>query len=254
MFNRENIVWLYLVGIVVLMVVVFFVGKDYFLPVISGERSADIETGFVFEDPPSFTLDLTQDYRARLNTSYGAMTIDLFEQSAPENVNNFVFLARRGYYDGTYFHRLVPGFFVQGGDRNTLNDDPTDDGYGSPGYIVPDEVNWDSLNLTADQREELAASGYESREGLQSQPLKRYAVAMANAGSDTNAAQFFIILAADNDIRLDQMQGRYTVVGEVIFGRDVLLELGASEIDAQNPLVPRPVRRLNVNSIEILTI
>jgi cyclophilin family peptidyl-prolyl cis-trans isomerase len=253
MFKKENIVWLYFVGIILMLAVVFAVGKDYVLPIVSGDRTTRVETGFVYKNPPTRTIDLNRDYRATLKTNRGNIVLDLYENAAPNNVNNFVYLANQNYYDGTYFHRLVSDLFLQGGDRNTLNDDPADDGFGGPGYILNDEINWNANGYSDIKRTELTAAGYTSNTKVTSKPLRKYSVAMANSGVNTNGSQFFIMLAADQDTRLQQMDGRYTVIGEVILGRDVLQDIAAIEVDAANPLVPRPIRKVVLYDVEIFT-
>lgn len=253
MFKKENIVWLYFIGILIMMVVVIYSGKEYFIPVILGTRDTNIETGFVYSDPPKTTINRDLDYRADMVTLKGTITIDLFEKAAPINVNNFVFLSQQNYYNGTYFHRLIPSLFIQGGDRNTINDDPSDDGFGGPGYIVKDEINWDTNAFDEAKRQELTAAGYKSTEGLYSRPIRKYSVIMASSGPDTNGGQFCIILADDDDPRLYEMAGRFTVIGEVIFGKENLIKLANTEIDARNPLVPRPIRKLTISDINIYT-
>jgi cyclophilin family peptidyl-prolyl cis-trans isomerase len=253
MFKKDNLVWLYFVGILIMLVIVFLVGRDYIVPIVSGSRTSQIDTGFNYTRPPAFSLDTAKDYRSRINTNNGTLVVDLYESAAPNNVNNFVYLAQQKFYAGTYFHRLVPGLFIQGGDRNTLNDDPTDDGYGSPGYVVNDEVNWDALSFDAAKRTELNAAGYTSAAGLSSIGLKKYALAMASAGPNTNGSQFFFILAENEDPRLYQMSGKFTVIGEVILGREILNRIASSEVDATNQLVPRPIRKLIVQDVEIYT-
>lgn len=251
MLKKENVVWLYFIGIIVMLIIVAWAGRDYFIPIFLGDRGTNIQTGFVYEDPPEMNINTDLDYRAIIDTFAGNITVDLFETAAPLNVNNFVFLSNNGYYRGTTFHRLVPDFFIQGGDRNTLNDDPSDDGFGGPGYIVRDEINWDTLGLDDETRNQLIAGGYSSEEGLFSRPIRKYSVVMANSGPDTNGSQFFIVIAEDDDPRLDEMQGKYTVIGEVIFGKDILLNIADTDVDATNPLIPRPIRRLTIQNINI---
>ena len=84
-----------------------------------------------YDRPPEMALDPDKDYHANLLTEKGTIRIKLFAEEAPETVNNFVFLAREGYFDGTTFHRVIEGFMAQGGD-------PTGTGSGGPGYVIPD--------------------------------------------------------------------------------------------------------------------
>jgi cyclophilin family peptidyl-prolyl cis-trans isomerase len=121
---------------------------------------------------------------AVLNTNHGAIDIELFPDDAPKTVENFVKLARDGFYDGVVFHRVIPDFMIQGGD-------PTGTGSGGPGYSFEDEFN--------------------------QHQVVRGALAMANAGPNTNGSQFFIV-TTDAAPWLD---GKHTVFGKVTSGMDV---------------------------------
>ena len=253
MFKKDNLVWLYFIGIVVMMIIIFFAGRDYIIPYATGRGDLEFETGFVYSRPPSLTINTGLDYKAVVETNLGTFTVDLFEDAAPNNVNNFVFLAENNYYNGTYFHRLVPGLFIQGGDRNSLNDDPADDGFGSPGYIVEDEINWDAYDFSEAKEAQLEAIGHTSDGEVNSIPLRQYSLAMASSLPDTNGSQFFIVLASSDDVRLTEMAGKYTVIGEVSTGRDVLRRLSSTEVDASDAVVPRPVRRLVINDLDTYT-
>jgi cyclophilin family peptidyl-prolyl cis-trans isomerase len=129
-------------------------------------------------------LEADKTYTATLDTSHGKIEIELYPQDAPVAVNNFVSLAREGFYDGTPFHRIVKGFVIQGGD-------PTGTGAGGPGYKFQDET---------------IAKDYEAG-----------TVAMANAGPNTNGSQFFICLT---DLR-GRLPKNYTIFGKVTEGFDV---------------------------------
>ena len=117
---------------------------------------------------------------ALLDTAHGPITIRLRPDLAPESVNSFVFLAREGFYDGTTFHRVIPGFIAQGGD-------PTGRGHGGPGYRLPDE--------------------------LSAAPFEAGAVGLANSGPGSNGSQFFIALADAT-----HLDGRFTYLGSVAEG------------------------------------
>jgi len=132
------------------------------------------------------------NYKAIIKTSLGDMTVDLFEKESPITVNNFVFLASEGFYDGTIFHRIISDFMIQGGD-------PEGTGRGGPGYNFPDEFN--DINLV------------------------RGSLAMANSGPDTNGSQFFIV-TVDATPWLD---GKHTNFGEIIDGFDILEKIEAEE-------------------------
>jgi cyclophilin family peptidyl-prolyl cis-trans isomerase len=145
---------------------------------------------------PDDVIDLLKSYTATLTTEKGDIQIELLTEQAPVTVNNFVFLARQGWFDGVTFHRVLPGFVAQGGD-------PTGTGFGGPGYYIPNEV---VPELTFDA------------EGL---------VAMANSGPDTNGSQFFITLGPAPDLN-----GRFTIFGRVIAGLDVAKALAPRDPQA----------------------
>jgi cyclophilin family peptidyl-prolyl cis-trans isomerase len=135
------------------------------------------------------TIDLEAIYLATLRTEKGEIKIELFASKAPKTVNNFIFLAREGYYDGTTFHRVLSDFMAQGGD-------PTGTGGGGPGYIFEDEFHPD---LRFD------GAGY---------------IGMGNRGPNTNGSQFFITFGPT-----DYLTGRHTIFGKVVEGMEVVLSL-----------------------------
>jgi cyclophilin family peptidyl-prolyl cis-trans isomerase len=139
--------------------------------------------------PPSGALDLTKSYSARVKTERGEIVCELFAADAPLTVENFVTLARAGFYDGTTFHRVIAGFMAQGGD-------PTGTGSGGPGYSFRDETS---------------ARRRHDGPGV---------LSMANAGPNTNGSQFFLTFAAT-----PHLDGRHTVFGRVTSGIDVLRSL-----------------------------
>ena len=136
--------------------------------------------------PPPLAIDQNKSYTATFLTSRGEIVADLFPKDAPNTVNNFVFLAREGFYDGTTFHRVIADFMIQGGD-------PTGTGRGGPGYNFADE--------------------------LKSNPRKHQvgSLSMANAGPNTNGSQFFI-----THIATDWLNGKHTVFGQVRSGQDIV--------------------------------
>jgi peptidyl-prolyl cis-trans isomerase B (cyclophilin B) len=136
--------------------------------------------------PPSMTLNVNKKYTATFKTSRGEIVCDLFAQDAPKTVNNFVFLARDKFYDGTAFHRVIADFMVQGGD-------PTGSGRGGPGYRFEDEFK---------------GNPHKHQVG---------SLSMANAGPNTNGSQFFITHVATN-----WLDGKHTVFGKVVTGQDVV--------------------------------
>jgi cyclophilin family peptidyl-prolyl cis-trans isomerase len=151
-----------------------------------------------YSAPPPMTIDESKEYYATVKLAKGGeFVIQLYPDKAPITVNNFVFLAREGYYDGTTFHRVLADFMAQGGD-------PTGTGGGGPGYQF---VNEDS-DLTFD---------------------KAGVVAMANAGRDTNGSQFFITFGPQ-----EYLNGGYTIFGQVIEGMDVVMDIRLRDPE-QNP-------------------
>lgn len=138
--------------------------------------------------PPAMEIDPKKSYEAHMETDKGTMVIELFADKAPKTVNNFVFLARQGFYDEVIFHRVIPNFMAQGGD-------PTGTGGGGPGYEFQNEDS----DLTFD---------------------KAGVVAMANAGRDTNGSQFFITFGPQ-----EYLNGDYTIFGQVVEGMDVVLDI-----------------------------
>src|SRR3974390_2062704 len=140
-----------------------------------------------YSAPPAMSIDTNQKYTATLNTSRGEIVCELFAKDAPKTVNNFVFLAREGFYNYTVFHRVIADFMVQGGD-------PTGTGRGGPGYRFEDETR--------------------------KNPNKHKvgSLSMANAGPNTNGSQFFITHVVTN-----WLDGKHTVFGKVKSGQDVVL-------------------------------
>ncbi len=136
-----------------------------------------------YASPPPMSIDPSKRYTATIETSAGTMTAELFPGDAPKTVNNFVFLARDGFYAGVIFHRVIPDFMIQGGD-------PTGTGSGGPGYKFADEKV--------------------------SRPYSRGTLAMANAGPNTNGSQFFVMHA---DYGLPPS---YTIFGKLTSGEEVV--------------------------------
>ena len=134
---------------------------------------------------------------ATIQTNHGTIELELFDEDAPATVDNFVKLARDGFYDGVVFHRVIPDFMIQGGD-------PTGTGSGGPGYTFDDEAN--------------------------DRKVVRGVLAMANAGPNTNGSQFFIV-TADACPWLD---GQHTVFGRVTAGMEVVDEISTLERDARD--------------------
>ncbi|HXF83951.1 MAG TPA: peptidylprolyl isomerase [Anaerolineales bacterium] len=145
--------------------------------------------------PPPMQIDPKKKYKAHMETDNGVMVIELFADKAPKTVNNFVFLAREGFYDGVIFHRVIADFMAQGGD-------PSGRGFGGPGYRFEDEFHPD---LKHD---------------------KRGVVSMANAGPNTNGSQFFI-----THLPTPHLDNRHSVFGQVVEGLDVLMSIPPRDPD-----------------------
>jgi cyclophilin family peptidyl-prolyl cis-trans isomerase len=141
-----------------------------------------------YTECPPLTIDQNRQYIATINTVKGDIVVELYPDAAPLAVNNFVFLARNGWYDGVTFHRVIPGTVAQAGD-------PSGTGFGGPGYAFQNEES----DLKFDQ------------EGL---------MAMANAGPDSNGSQFFFTFGPS-----PQWDGGYTIFGQVIDGMDIIQTL-----------------------------
>ena len=147
-----------------------------------------------YNKSPEMIIDPARHYTAVIETNKGNMTIELFADAAPKTVNNFVFLAREGFYDGVTFHRVIENFVIQGGD-------PTGTGRGGPGYTFEDEVQGNP------HRHETGT------------------LSMANAGPNTNGSQFFICHSPQ-----PHLDGRHTVFGKVSAGMDVVNQIEEGDI------------------------
>ena len=144
-----------------------------------------------YSTPPPMTIDTSKQYTATIKTEKGNLVLKLFAKDVPVTVNNFVFLAREGFYDGTTFHRVIPGFMAQGGD-------PTGTGRGGPGYSFADEFT-----------KHTHVAG---------------ALSMANSGPNTNGCQFFITYTPQHPLN-----DKHTVFGQLIEGMDVLKKIKSGD-------------------------
>ncbi len=251
MFKENKEFWLYIIGTVIMLIVIYLVVNNYQFPFV-GFLTDQGRDSLVYNQLPLMQLEEGKDYRARIATNNGDILIDLYEDKAPQTVNNFVFLAEEGYYQDVSFHRVIRDFLIQTGSRTTLDDDPSNDAMGEPGYVFDDEINWDSLGLSMEQRQTLEEAGYSNDTHVESRRLEKYSVAMANAGPDTNGSQFFIVLADDTDSRLRVLQGRHTVFGTIIGGYDVLRTINNAPIEnEEDDSVSRPRGNYFIEAVEI---
>ncbi len=253
MFKQENQIWLYLIGILILFGILIAASANILVPVVRSGNIGLLFQSAKFSQRPDFTINTGLDYFADVQTSKGTFTINLYAKNAPQNVNNFIYLANNGYYTDTQFHRVVPDLLIQGGDRNTLNSDPTDDGKGRTGYLIEDESNWDSLDLPKDQRTRLSGLGYASKTGVESSKFKKYSVAMANGGPNTNSSQFFIITANSDDSRLPSLDGEYTIIGEITSGKDVVDVINGVQVNNPTSNAPTPVEPITFQKVTVYT-
>ncbi len=198
---RHNRVALIVGAIALLLIVILVVW------LVVGRGSAPAQTTATPEgvagmkqwtSPPEMQIDVSKTYYATIKTDIGDIRLQLFADKAPKTVNNFVFLARQGYYDNTIFHRVIAGFMAQAGD-------PTGTGRGGPGYRFEDEFHPDLKH---------------DSEGI---------VSMANAGANTNGSQFFITYAPQ-----PHLDGAHTVFGKVVSGMDVARALQVRNPDDPN--------------------
>jgi cyclophilin family peptidyl-prolyl cis-trans isomerase len=148
-----------------------------------------------YPKPPDMVIDPKKKYTATFKLDKGDIVIELFTDKAPKTVNNFVFLARDGFYDGVTFHRVIPDFMAQGGD-------PTGTGMGGPGYKPADEFHPDLKD---------------NKPGI---------LSMANAGRNTNGSQFFITFAPT-----PWLDGKHAVFGQIVKGMDVLRSITVRDPD-----------------------
>lgn len=164
-------------------------------------------------NPPEMEIDKNKTYQAVLETDKGEIIIDLFAQKTPITVNNFVYLARKGFYDETFFHRVIKGFMIQGGD-------PNGDGTGGPGYKFDDEP-------------------FEGE-------YQRGVVAMANAGPNTNGSQFFI-MHQNYPLPKD-----YVIFGKVTKGMEVVDKIANSAVETgpsgenSTPVEPTIIKKATI--------
>jgi len=164
------------------------------------------------KQPPAMTIDKTKHYTAILKTSEGEITIALTADATPITVNNFVSLARSGFYNNTIFHRVIKDFMIQGGD-------PNGDGTGGPGYTFADEPFTGTYT--------------------------RGTVAMANAGPNTNGSQFFILQA---DYPLPK---QYVIFGRVVNGLDTVDKIATAPVTTNHGENSKPVSPVKIQSVEI---
>ncbi|MED4582211.1 peptidylprolyl isomerase [Brevibacillus choshinensis] len=172
-----------------------------------------------YEKAPAMQIDKAKTYQAKISTTMGDITVDLFAKDAPVAVNNFVFLAKDKFYDGITFHRIIKDFMIQTGD-------PLGSGIGGPGYTFEDELN----------------NGHTYEAGV---------VAMANAGPNTNGSQFFI--GTGKDVEGLKNSPNYTIFGKVSGGMDVVQKIAGTKVknNPQTGEQSTPEQTIKINSVTI---
>ena len=164
-----------------------------------------------WNQPPEMEIDTAKTYHATIKTNMGDIRLELFDDAAPKTVNNFVFLAKNDFYDGTIFHRVIDNFMIQGGD-------PTGTGRGDAGYKFEDETR-----------------GNPHRH-------EPFTLSMANAGPNTNGSQFFITERAT-----PHLDGKHTVFGRVVEGQEVVQEIS----DVAKDRGDKPIQDVMIEDVVI---
>jgi len=213
MANRKRAPFLYLIIVVAAVMVIAGCGKNG-SGIGKGDSAAASAKLMNWDKMPDMQIDLDKSYLAKFKTTKGDFTVKLFTEDAPVTVNNFVFLAREGFYEGLTFHRIIESFMIQSGD-------PKGNGYGTPGYSIPDELSTDIK--------------YE--EGI---------VAMANASKPNSGGSQFFICTGPDAANLNR-EPNYSIFGKVESGMDVVKAI--SETPLKNNL---PSEKIVINSIEIV--
>lgn len=175
-----------------------------------GQKETDRQTSF--DQPPEMEIESAKSYEAKIETSKGDFTIELFAKDAPVTVNNFVFLARHRYFEGIVFHRIAPDFVIQTGD-------PTGTGFGGPGYSFEDELD----------------TPHKYEPGI---------VAMANSGPDTNGSQFFVC-TGERSLSLNSIPN-YSIFGKIKEGMDTVLAIGSTPVSGEVPLETVTIEKVTI--------
>ena len=173
--------------------------------------------GYVADDKKVNKIMIENTQTLTIVASSGNISIELYPDQAPKTVENFVKLAKDGFYDNTKFHRVIKGFMIQGGDPYTKGEDTSVYGTGGPGYKFEDEAN--------------------------DLPMVAGMLAMANSGPNTNGSQFFIITAGETP----WLVGKHTVFGKVVSGMEVVLAIENSRVN-ENDL---PITPVIINKIDL---
>ncbi len=213
--EHKKTLWLML-GMVAVFGALFFMVSGQMDSFLGGLMPGYNDSEGAWKKPTRANIASNTDYKAKLVTSMGDITIDLYELDTPYTVTNFVYLAENNFYDGLTFHRVVGDVLIQGGD-------PKGDGSGGPGYTFDDEIRNTSV--------------------------VKGTVAMASGKADSNGSQFFIV-TKEAQPHLDRTQ---TVFGEVVEGMDVVSAIAAVEVkDNGTGEISKPVNDVVIEDVEII--
>ena len=213
--KKEVILLLFIIGFIAVAYVLMLSGEKSIKKNMSTSKITEptvTPTQKQFSSAPAMEIDVKKSYTAVIKTNKGDITVQLFTADTPKTVNNFVFLARKNFYDGVIFHRVMKGFMIQGGDPDGI-------GTGGPGYAFADEF---VPNRVFD------------KPGL---------LAMANSGPNTNGSQFFITVA-----QTPWLTGKHTIFGEVTKGMDVVKAIETVQTGEGD----KPIQDVTISHIDIL--
>jgi peptidyl-prolyl cis-trans isomerase B (cyclophilin B) len=188
-------------------------------PDISTSEAVPMLPSFLRKDADATDILREQNDKVIMKTNLGDITIALYNDDAPNTVENFLYLASKNFYDGVKFHRIIKDFMIQGGDPNSKNDDWSTHGTGGPGYKFADEIN--------------------------THKLVKGSLAMANSGPGTNGSQFFIVTAAATP----WLDGLHTNFGEVTDGWEVVEAIEAMETNGRD----HPLTDVVIKDIELIS-
>jgi peptidyl-prolyl cis-trans isomerase B (cyclophilin B) len=257
MFKQEGSFWLYYVGIIIMFLVLFYIAEY----MINAGRPTAITTGSgsattTTSATPRVTLNSTQSqggnmvtysssslYTAEFATSLGVFNVTLFAKNAPNTVANFIDLANSGFFNNSKLYKVIPYSYAQGGSPNNQPN-------GGPGYTIPDENDWDSLDYNEDLRVELRQQGYQSTKRLASVDISKYVLAMADPYPNSSGSQFYIILSDQINPVVKALKGKAMVFGRVSDNYSILDEIATSEVNMSGGY-PKPIQDIVIKSIKI---
>ncbi|HAZ16808.1 MAG: Peptidyl-prolyl cis-trans isomerase [Parcubacteria group bacterium GW2011_GWA2_43_13] len=201
------------------IVMLFFMTMSVFTGCLKGGQSQPVSERNEREDVAGTKISSPAP-RVRLTTTEGEIVIELFAETRPKTVQNFISLTESGFYNGTSFHRVIKDFMIQTGDPLSKDDDWSNDGTGGPGYTIEDEFRSDDS-------------------------LVRGSVAMANTGvPHTNGSQFFIVTAQS----VPWLNGKHTLFGRVVEGMDVVDKIESAEVNGND----HPLENIVITSADVL--